>query len=132
MPRLFYFGTGTFLDKMASKFGIIFSLYSKPKSQKFNRPPIKQSTKNAYISPTDFNARNSKLMGTISIAFGGAKSLEFNTFKSLSNQLRSGKMSAVKYLDECNNLLDSSKKFDDFIPEMIALLPNISKQTVNN
>lgn len=91
----------------------------------------KPSSKRAYISPPDFNARNSKLMGTISTAFGGAKSLEFNTFKGLSNQFRSGKINAINYLEECSNLLDSTKKFDDFMPEMIALLPNISKQTVS-
>ena len=69
-------------------------------------------------------------MGTISTAFGGAKSLEFNSFKSVSNQFRSGKIGANIYLEECSKLLDDATKFEDFLPEMIVLLPNISKQKV--
>ena len=94
----------------------------------FTKKPSRSSYN--YISPPDFNARNSKLMGTISTAFGGAKSLEFNSFKSVSNQFRSGKIGANIYLEECSKLLDDATKFEDFLPEMIALLPNISKQKV--
>ena len=99
---------------------------SKPKSYKKPKPLSKQN----YISPPDFNARNTKLMGTISTAFGGGKSMEFSNFKSCSNQFRSGQLKATGYLEECSELLDSVDKFDDFMPEMIALLPNIHKQTV--
>ena len=94
------------------------------------KPSSSRSSYN-YISPPDFNSRNSKLMGTISTAFGGAKSLEFNSFKSVSNQFRSGKIGANIYLEECSKLLDDdATKFEDFLPEMITLLPNICKQKV--
>ena len=98
------------------------------KSKNYHKP--KPLSKQNYISPPDFNDRNTKLMGTISTAFGGGKSMEFSNFKSCSNQFRSGQLKATGYLEECSELLDSVDKFDDFMPEMIALLPNIHKQMV--
>ena len=83
-----------------------------------------------YMDPPDFRDRNSKLLNVICSAFGGGKSLEFANFKKLSNQFKENQIDSDQYIKDCSELLDDSTKIDDFMPELIALLPNIPKQTV--
>ena len=85
-----------------------------------------------YMDPPDFRDRNSKLLNVICSAFGGGKSLEFANFKKLSNQFKENQIDSDQYIKDCSELLDDSTKIDDFMPELIALLPNIPKQTVRS
>ena len=85
-----------------------------------------------YMDPPDFRDRNSKLLNIICSAFGGGKSLEFANFKKLSNQFKENQIDSDQYIKDCSELLDDSTKIDDFMPELIALLPNIPKQTVRS
>jgi len=81
-----------------------------------------------YIDPPDFKNRNSKLLNVIITAFGGGKSLEFANFKKLSNQFKENLIDSDQYVKDCSEILDDSNKMNHFMPELIALLPNIPKQ----
>ena len=83
-----------------------------------------------YIDPPDFRDRNSKLLNVIITAFGGGKSLEFANFKKLSNQFKENLIDSDRYVKDCSEILDDSNKMNNFMPELIALLPNIPKQKV--
>ena len=83
-----------------------------------------------YIDPPDFRDRNSKLLNMICSAFGGGKSLEFASFKKLSNQFKENLIDSDQYVKDCSEILDDSDKMNHFMPELIALLPNIPKQKV--
>lgn len=84
-----------------------------------------------YIDPPDFRERNSKLLNMIISTFGGGKSLEFANFKKLSNQFKENQINSDRYVKDCSELLDDSKKMNQFMPELIALLPNIPQQKVS-
>ena len=84
-----------------------------------------------YIDPPDFRERNSKLLNMIISTFGGGKSLEFANFKKLSNQFKENQIDSDRYVKGCSELLDDSKKMNQFMPELIALLPNIPQQKVS-
>merc|ERR1712156_1285064 len=81
-----------------------------------------------YIDPPDFRERNSKLLNMIISTFGGGKSLEFANFKKLSNQFKENQINSDRYVKDCSEILDDSNKMNNFMPELIALLPNIPKQ----
>ena len=49
-------------------------------------------------------------------------------FRTLSNMFRAGTYFPHKYYETCQNVL--STKFDEIFPELLALLPDISKQQV--
>lgn len=85
-----------------------------------------------YMEPSNFQDRNMKLLTTISAAFGGGKSLEFGQFKGFAKQFKENGINADQFMRECKRLADGSPKMiDSFMPEMIALLPNIEKQNVS-
>eukprot|EP00088_Acartia_fossae_P024005 TRINITY_DN24963_c0_g1_i1.p1 TRINITY_DN24963_c0_g1~~TRINITY_DN24963_c0_g1_i1.p1 ORF type:complete len:155 (+),score=35.50 TRINITY_DN24963_c0_g1_i1:63-467(+) len=80
-----------------------------------------------YSPPADFQARNSNLLSTLADLLG-AKSKELKDFRELSSRFRnSGKMSAKEYFEGC--VQDKSDGvITAFLPELIALLPDIKKQ----
>ena len=81
-----------------------------------------------YQEPSNFAARNQQLLSTIMGLIGG-KSVEFDRFKLFSSRFRSGGLSPNEYHTECLNLIEKST-FEKFFPQLIALLPDISKQKV--
>lgn len=92
-----------------------------------SRSKIKSNA--VYQQPDNFGERNRQLLSSFSLLFGG-KSLEFSEFKSQSTKFRSGKVSSKEYYDYC---LDSAgnKTFNELLPELVALLPDIKKQNVS-
>jgi len=81
-----------------------------------------------YQEPSNFVGRNQKLLSDIMALIGG-KSVEFDRFKSLSSRFRSGGLTSEVYHSECLNLIERPT-FEKFFPQLLALLPDISKQTV--
>lgn len=81
-----------------------------------------------YQEPPNFSGRNQNLLSTIMSLIGG-KSLEFDRFKALSSRFRSGALSSNEYHAECIELIDNDT-FEKFLPQLIALLPDIQKQKV--
>lgn len=81
-----------------------------------------------YQEPSNFAGRNQKLLSDIMALIGG-KSVEFDRFKSLSSRFRSGGLTSEVYHSECLNLIERPT-FEKFFPQLLALLPDISKQTV--
>lgn len=57
----------------------------------------------------------------------GGKSLELKKFRQLSVDFRSGIVSCEEYLGECSRLAPR-EVLPTFFPELICLLPDISKQ----
>ena len=100
-----------------------------PASKKPAPPPgFKAPASMPYQEPSNFAARNQQLLSTIMGLIGG-KSVEFDRFKNLSSRFRSGGLSPNEYHTECLNLIEKST-FEKFFPQLIALLPDISKQKV--
>ncbi len=102
-----------------------------PGFSKSNFPALGSTTTtsaHAYHNPADFSSRNARLLSTLTGVLGG-KSLEFQAFKSASKKFRAGETSTEEYYDTC---LDAAGKdaFFAFLPELIALLPDIKKQNV--
>ena len=81
-----------------------------------------------YQEPSNFAGRNQKLLSDIMALIGG-KSVEFDRFKSLSSRFRSGGLTSEVYHSECLNLIERPT-FEKFFPQLLALLPDIGKQTV--
>lgn len=82
-----------------------------------------------YQEPPNFSGRNQNLLSTIMSLIGG-KSLEFDRFKTLSSKFRSGNLSSTEYHAECIELIENDT-FEKFLPQLIALLPDIQKQKVS-
>ena len=59
----------------------------------------------------------------------GGKSLEFQEFKALSKRFREGSVSCAEYYDKCLGVVGEGAFFA-FLPELLALLPDIKKQIV--
>jgi hypothetical protein len=81
-----------------------------------------------HQNPPDFGARNQQLLSAIMSLIGG-KSVEFDRFKQLSTKFRGGQLSPSQYHSECLELIDRPV-FEKFLPQLIALLPDIGKQKV--
>ena len=79
-----------------------------------------------YSAPNDFQQRNAGLITTITDLIGG-RSLEFKTFKEISGKFRGGKMKSGAYFTECKQLMNKDQ-FNQVFPELLSLLPDISKQ----
>lgn len=82
-----------------------------------------------YQEPPNFSGRNQNLLSTIMSLIGG-KSLEFDRFKTLSSKFRSGALSSTEYHAECIELIENDT-LEKFLPQLIALLPDIQKQKVS-
>lgn len=97
--------------------------------KKSSRPPpgFSQASWN-YHEPRDFKERNSKLVSTVAKAMGGGKSLEFGQFKEAASQFRAGQMSGCEYHAICLKLSGGQGNLETFLPELLSLLPDISKQ----
>ena len=96
----------------------------------FSAPaPKKKLHRAEYIQPPEFKARNGKLVETISNLVGGGKSDKFDQFKKISSSFRSGQISCEDYHRNCLELV-GQKKFFEFFPELVYLLPDIKKQQV--
>ena len=79
-----------------------------------------------YSAPSDFQQRNAGLITTITDMIGG-KSLEFKTFKEISGRFRAGQMNSAEYYIQCKELM-VQPQFSRVFPELLALLPDITKQ----
>jgi len=105
---------------------------SSPAKTTFRAPPgltkgKSRGNKNyQYLPPEDFQARNMKLVSAVSDMLGG-KSLEFKTFREISQKFRSGGLKSPEYFSRCCKLVDEAA-FASFFPELLALLPDIRKQ----
>jgi hypothetical protein len=110
----------------------------------FSSAPLPQSKKKAppgfgtgaaantgiYHQPKDFTGRNAGLVTTITGLVGGGKSVEFQEFKAISKLFRDGRMSCTDYYDNCLAMV-GKEAFVNFLPELLALLPDIKKQNVS-
>lgn len=79
-----------------------------------------------YIQPSEFRSRNLQLIEDIRKALVTVEE-GFSTFKILSGQFRQGLIDAVTYYISCQSLMGDAD-FDRVFPELLALLPDISKQ----
>ena len=61
----------------------------------------------------------------------GGKSLEFQEFKALSKRFREGSLSCAEYYNKCIGVVGEGAFFA-FLPELLALLPDIKKQNVSS
>ena len=59
----------------------------------------------------------------------GGKSVEFDRFKTASIRFRIGGLSSDQYHSEVIDLIERPT-FEKFLPQLIALLPDIQKQKV--
>lgn len=89
-------------------------------------PPPGFSTSAVYILPANFGDRNMQLIENIREALVTAED-GFSNFKVLSGQFRQGLMDASDYYISCLALMGDDDFFRVF-PELLALLPDISKQ----
>lgn len=78
----------------------------------------------SYIEPPDFFVRNAELVYSIKSALDSQDSID--EFKDFSRKFREGVYSAETYFQHCMNTIES--KFDLLFPELLALLPDITKQ----
>ncbi|XP_069125054.1 E3 ubiquitin-protein ligase ZNF598-like [Argopecten irradians] len=76
-----------------------------------------------YAQLEDFQSRNHKLISDIRNHAQG----DFDKFKTWAGEFRNGKMLASDYYEKCECLLGKDN-FTAIFPELLALLPDISKQ----
>ncbi|XP_013417528.1 E3 ubiquitin-protein ligase ZNF598 [Lingula anatina] len=79
----------------------------------------------SYIQPADFKQRNQKLMKLI--LDGLQDEVKFGKFKGWSGEFRKGLLQAGEYYRHCQDLF-GEKQFDTIFPELVTLLPDVSKQ----
>lgn len=79
-----------------------------------------------YVSVQNANSRNKKLIDDIKTHLGGSTD-SFDEFKLVSAAFRQGETDATTYYNTCEMLI-GKKNFDNIFPELLVLLPNISKQ----
>ncbi|XP_071106285.1 E3 ubiquitin-protein ligase ZNF598-like [Haliotis cracherodii] len=104
-----------------------FSSQSSDQSSKKKNAPLAPEVDNFVFSkPKNFSERNKELVQNVSILLCNDHD-KFNKFKAYSGSFRQGSMNAAEYYKSCQELLDQ-ENFDMIIPELIALLPDISKQ----
>ncbi|KAI8796844.1 zinc finger protein 598 [Biomphalaria glabrata] len=89
-------------------------------------PPPGFGVSYTYIQPSGFKERNLKLIQDIQQALSGITDA-FANFKALSGQFRQGVMEASDYYLSCLALM-GDKNFEFIFPELLALLPDITKQ----
>jgi len=80
-----------------------------------------------YLQPDDFAHRNQMLIATIQ-SMCGDDFTKFNDFKKLSGEFRRGDIDAEQYYHQCGSVLGKSN-FKDVVQELMALLPDIPKQS---
>ncbi|XP_055374209.1 E3 ubiquitin-protein ligase ZNF598 [Condylostylus longicornis] len=79
---------------------------------------------NIYTPPPNADARNKELPFHFEQALQTVEA--FNEFRKISSEFRQGKYNAAAYFEECQIALKD--KFNEIFPELLALLPDISKQ----
>ncbi|KAH9502314.1 hypothetical protein Btru_073434 [Bulinus truncatus] len=89
-------------------------------------PPPGFNVSYIYIQPAGFTERNSNLVKQIRESLSGIEE-GFSNFKALSGQFRQGGMDASDYYNNCLTLM-GDENFECIFPELLALLPDISKQ----
>lgn len=77
-----------------------------------------------YLQPLDFNQRNKALVVNFMKALCSQESIQ--EFKEVSRQFREGIYSAELYYEHCRDSI--KEEFEILFPELLALLPDISKQ----
>ncbi|PVD39378.1 hypothetical protein C0Q70_02008 [Pomacea canaliculata] len=77
-----------------------------------------------FVPPVDIAERNSELVMQIRQML---KATDLDKFRKLSGDFRSGQISAMEYLQQCQDLL-GKENFCSVLPELVALLPDILKQ----
>lgn len=77
-----------------------------------------------YLQPPDFNQRNKALVVNFMKALCSQESIQ--EFKEVSRQFREGIYSAELYYEHCRDSI--KEEFETLFPELLALLPDISKQ----
>jgi hypothetical protein len=92
-------------------------------------PPGFGTNKNVYIKPEDYDRRNQALTVKLTDMFGTFNEVEFEKFKKLSIEFRTGKLNANEYLNQCQQLMELPSIFSDLVQEMIVLLPDKVKQS---
>lgn len=83
-----------------------------------------------YQQPDKFNARNSQLIEKIGNSLTQRSDEALNEFKNISLLFREGYLLASDYYLYCLENIDADK-FEEVFIDLIALLPNISKQQVS-
>ena len=79
-----------------------------------------------YTPPPEFMTRNQRLIAAIQRYVKNDES-RFKEFKSCSGQFRTDKMGPYDYYDRCSNIIGKDN-FRIIFPELLVLLPDISKQ----
>ena len=79
-----------------------------------------------FTPPPNFMERNQRLISNIQRHVKDDES-KFNEFKSCSGQFRTDKMGPYDYYDRCSNIIGKDN-FRMILPELLVLLPDISKQ----
>lgn len=77
-----------------------------------------------YITPSNFAKRNSSLVKLINSSLVGET---LDEFKQISVAFRNGSLAAPEYYAHCREMLGPAN-FKELFPELLALLPDISKQ----
>lgn len=78
----------------------------------------------SYYPPNDFQKRNQKL--TLHL-YNSLSEGDFSTFKEISGMFRQNIISANDYYQHCVKLI-GKERFEIIFPELLILLPDISKQ----
>lgn len=78
----------------------------------------------SYRPPNNFQARNQNLIKRFMAVLNNNEAIK--EFKNYSDLFRNGVLSARKYYDHCKEILGAS--FEEVFPELLVLLPDISKQ----
>ena len=94
------------------------------------KPLFPVSDQPEYIKVAHFSQRNHDLFTNISrkLAQNSDISNSLSRFKSLSVDFRSNAVDANFYYKQCLSLFGDQKSLNDVMPELISLLPDISKQ----
>ena len=89
-------------------------------------PPPGFTPNAPYVQPPDFKERNGQLIADIREALEPVED-GFMNFRTLSGQFRQGMMEASEYHYSVRTLMGAAD-FDRIFPELLALLPDVSKQ----
>ncbi|KAF6200717.1 hypothetical protein GE061_005161 [Apolygus lucorum] len=86
--------------------------------------PALQSESTTYVLPPHFERRNTTLVDKIAKALGTDA---LNDFKQISFAFRNSMLSPAEYYNYCKEMMGNDS-FISIFPELLALLPDISKQ----
>lgn len=82
------------------------------------------SSISSYITPNNFNKRNTSLVKLINSSLLGET---LDDFKQISVAFRNGSLPAAEYYMHCKDMLGAAN-FKELFPELMVLLPDIDKQ----